>query len=1635
MEIPPSHQQASIPSTFLAPTLISRVLHSTVASTITSNTIQTTSLYVSTLLGSTIQTNTLYSSTINNNNIWINSLSTSSLVGSTIQTDTLFPSFLTGSTIRINELYVNSSIGSTIQINICDALISSSTIQSNTLNVNTAIGSTIQTNILMISTLIGSTIQLSTLNADILTGSTIQSNTIKVSTISGSTLQNNQLNTGITLGSTLLISTIQPYALQFSTILGSTIQTRSTIISTLIISDSTIQTNNFNYSTIIGSSIQTYATNPSTLLGDVLIGCTITVNAVNFSTLFASNIQAKLLNVSTLIGSTSQISRGDVLSTIQYSTLIGSTIQTYQFTLSTITACTIQNSTLQMSTLTSNTIQQLFSTLNISSLIAGSTIQTSTLSISTLSSSTIQTNILQVSTLLGSTLQTKQLNISTLQCSTLQTDILVGSTIIYSTIQTSTLFMSTMVGSTIIGSTITLDTLQVSTITCSTIIRNNFQPNNIVTTDGNNALLAQLTYGLSLSATNPLQLQYITGLVSQAGGTTQLNTWVSTQTFSTSSIYFDGLTTNTPVYTLGLNASNQMIQYLPPLTMAGTMIQNYIPYAIGTSTLSNSLLYRVNSTEFAIGRTTSVFPETQVLVYGSPTYGEYITFDLGTGGNYHNRFYNQAAAWTTIYQVHFLGSDDNVIWFSLGIVTAPNGDGSGNYNYTLSNKRYLRLVILRVYNAYNAGNNSILLYNVTITQDGGTNLFTNINQVSISSNLTQGNTTWSTTGIQLMLTPYSGTSGQVSSYTGDTFILPVTQATGGPTPYTLSVAGNTQVTNVITETATFSKINTPDKRTGFNGIQIPGNQGCNFYMGTMNNNNSGNYTDTLYLNSVPSFDTTDSYNVRNSVVVTSAGAGFVTMPSLTTSATTPLTFSILLIYTGSSKPAQWSRILDIGNTTSASGPTRNFDISYNINNGGTLRFEYRASDDTLTYIDSSIQLGLNTMYHVVWTINTSGSHVMYINGTQVCTMTKAITAFTYPNFYLGKSNWTVDPYPNMTIFDFRMINRYLSSSDVLGLYYTVKKITAASTISGQYILLNRPNGAHLNLAEIQVFSYEGGPNIITPSTSVTFPDARGDFPATNFVDGSLSTIVHSQGTTNSTLTVNLGSTQTIYKIIIYNRGDCCFTRAHGIVVTIQNSSGTVVYTANAISDKTGISTPATGNESDAYKTFTYFPPYAAMIGDYENTTLDDVNIVMFNKGTPGMRIYKGLNNSAITFSNYKDLIVTEANSDNVSIGAGSDTAGITFGPNVSWSSYLKIGSGTNRSGTNTAQVISTNGNLHLDAGSNSRGLYLNYYVRDNGAAIYSYTPLTHANDLTVSSNIYVRWGIASSSWFYNTSANIMYWNSYGRGMCSPETAGNSYGTVSTYGTGRNGWHGWGCGGSKVTLMTNNTTFLIHDNTHGWVIWTPNLTNDRTIILGGGSVQCGQWWDRILVYFNGYNTGSGYWYVNQAGGCGSCSDNRIKTDIKPIDMEQSITFIRGIIPSFFCLKEQKPCLYKHPDGREEMVCPSVCTCEQTGFIAQNVLASAKKAGLPRSTVANTYDYEQELLLPEEERKTKLGVNVLPMITHAYNALKGTIKKQDIQQTQIDEINVKYSMLDTGLTTLQETVRQNAELLQQLMAKTQ
>lgn len=143
-------------------------------------------------------------------------------------------------------------------------------------------------------------------------------------------------------------------------------------------------------------------------------------------------------------------------------------------------------------------------------------------------------------------------------------------------------------------------------------------------------------------------------------------------------------------------------------------------------------------------------------------------------------------------------------------------------------------------------------------------------------------------------------------------------------------------------------------------------------------------------------------------------------------------------------------------------------------------------------------------------------------------------------------------------------------------------------VVGRYIRMDYDHQECLNLAQILVFSSEGGPNVITAATKVTKSSGyQGDiYPSRNFVNqrgGSYLNFVHTSCGDVPWIEVDLGSTMRVYKIIVWNRQDCCQGRIQGTVLSVLNEEREKVYIANPI---------RTTNSS-----YTWFPPNGDVLVD------------------------------------------------------------------------------------------------------------------------------------------------------------------------------------------------------------------------------------------------------------------------------------------------------------------------------------------------------------------------------------------------------------------------------------------------------
>ena len=381
----------------------------------------------------------------------------------------------------------------------------------------------------------------------------------------------------------------------------------------------------------------------------------------------------------------------------------------------------------------------------------------------------------------------------------------------------------------------------------------------------------------------------------------------------------------------------------------------------------------------------------------------------------------------------------------------------------------------------------------------------------------------------------------------------------------------------------------------------------------------------------------------------------------------------------------------------------------------------------------------------------------------------------------------------------------------------------------------------------------------------------------------------------------------------------------------------------------------------------------------------------------------------------------------VDIEAG-DNSSTYYGPNATWGAYLLVGARQNAITSNRAQVISTNGNLHLD-GAVGREMYYGYYAWNGGGQ----------NNHRFYGNSYFQGGVYVSDWFrLQNNYNGLYWENLGRGICSPEGGGNTYGNICTFGNGLNGWAGYGLRSRYCLMSDSGGVGGIHDNTYSWIMYWPGSAS-RQLILGGGSTMCSLDWDLFVVWRSGasFDWANGYFYFNRGGGYGYSSDSRLKDNIQPIQANESITFLKHLQPSSFCMKKAKPYEKKNADGTTETVHPECCTCEQDGFIADNVWEAVVASGASKSVLNNWSGWLEEMKKPEEERTlTKdniLGVNDRPILSHTVNAVKALMERVEVLQKR-EEVWVQHAKeQEDKVKRLEANIEKLASLVAQLIQK--
>lgn len=124
-------------------------------------------------------------------------------------------------------------------------------------------------------------------------------------------------------------------------------------------------------------------------------------------------------------------------------------------------------------------------------------------------------------------------------------------------------------------------------------------------------------------------------------------------------------------------------------------------------------------------------------------------------------------------------------------------------------------------------------------------------------------------------------------------------------------------------------------------------------------------------------------------------------------------------------------------------------------------------------------------------------------------------------------------------------------------------------VDGRYLRIEYDRRECLNLAQIMVYSAEGGPNLVTAATKVTKSSGyQGDqYPSGNFVNqrgAQWYNFVHTSCGDVPWVEVDLGSVVRVGKVVLWNRQDCCQERVRGAKLVVLNGEREMVYVSTPI---------------------------------------------------------------------------------------------------------------------------------------------------------------------------------------------------------------------------------------------------------------------------------------------------------------------------------------------------------------------------------------------------------------------------------------------------------------------------------------
>lgn len=280
--------------------------------------------------------------------------------------------------------------------------------------------------------------------------------------------------------------------------------------------------------------------------------------------------------------------------------------------------------------------------------------------------------------------------------------------------------------------------------------------------------------------------------------------------------------------------------------------------------------------------------------------------------------------------------------------------------------------------------------------------------------------------------------------------------------------------------------------------------------------------------------------------------------------------------------------------------------------------------------------------------------------------------------------------------------------------------------------------------------------------------------------------------------------------------------------------------------------------------------YCTATGNNQNFTFD-----MLNQGT-----YSGCTWGCWSDKNSRYILMVTGDTERVAVGMGNGTPAYTLdvGGDIHCSGSLYVGNNSNGttsmyfggvagdhaydhtvieqrlySGGENSELLLFKGNdpsggsgpdrIRLRAGAIVFDTYSTYTtdrtaenirmtISDSGAV--SIVGALSAGSITTGGSL-TGHEVYANSWFRVNGNGGLWFESYGRGLRSPDAEGNSYGNVCTHGTGRNGWSGYGMT-TRHTIMSDGTNVGIHDNNNSWCIYfdgSRNCTIYGSLTVNGG----------------------------------------------------------------------------------------------------------------------------------------------------------------------------------------------------------